>query len=338
MNQFETLVTRIRVAVRTVHLDLLGLSLFTLVATVVLYLFPGTGPLDVVFGLPLVFFLPGYALLAALYPDHEHEADVSSRRDDRNRLRPPPRAALDTVERLAMSFGLSVALAAVIGGVLIGVHGQFTSEAYLLTLITFVSVTVAAGIVRTQSHRGQRRSTPYVRALRNFWASAFETGPRGETVLNVALILGIALTGSAMTYAVVNPANGSSYTSFAVLSENESGSLVTGNYTTNVSAERPAPLTVSITNREQRRQNYTVVVLAQRVDPRGDGLAVVEEEELTRMRATVEAGDTWRRAHVPRSELTGENVRLRYLLYRSGTPPEPRAESAYRTLQIWVSA
>nr|QNO46663.1 hypothetical protein LDPDHNFI_00017 [Methanosarcinales archaeon ANME-2c ERB4] len=51
-------------------------------------------PVRVVLGLLLVLFLPGYLLVAALFP----------RRDD-----------LDSIERIALSFGLSIAVVPLIG-------------------------------------------------------------------------------------------------------------------------------------------------------------------------------------------------------------------------------
>ncbi len=51
-------------------------------------------PIRIILGLPLVLFLPGYALIAALFP----------RKDD-----------LDGIERVALSFGLSIAITPLLG-------------------------------------------------------------------------------------------------------------------------------------------------------------------------------------------------------------------------------
>lgn len=50
--------------------------------------------LRIIFGIPLVLFLPGYALIAALFPGKND---------------------LDTIERIALSFGLSIAIVPLIG-------------------------------------------------------------------------------------------------------------------------------------------------------------------------------------------------------------------------------
>ena len=51
-------------------------------------------PVRIILGLPLVLFLPGYALIAALF----------IRKDD-----------LDGIERIALSFGLSIAITPLLG-------------------------------------------------------------------------------------------------------------------------------------------------------------------------------------------------------------------------------
>ena len=51
-------------------------------------------PIRIILGLPLVLFLPGYALIAVLFP----------RKDD-----------LDAIERIALSFGLSIAITPLLG-------------------------------------------------------------------------------------------------------------------------------------------------------------------------------------------------------------------------------
>ena len=51
-------------------------------------------PIRIILGLPLVLFLPGYSLIATLFP----------RKDD-----------LDAIERIALSFGLSIAITPLLG-------------------------------------------------------------------------------------------------------------------------------------------------------------------------------------------------------------------------------
>nr|QNO53661.1 hypothetical protein DJFKIEJF_00025 [Methanosarcinales archaeon ANME-1 ERB6] len=71
-------------------LDLALVILFTLLCAPFVLIPPlnEISPIRIILGLPLVLFLPGYSLIATLFP----------RKDD-----------LDGIERIALSFGLSIA-------------------------------------------------------------------------------------------------------------------------------------------------------------------------------------------------------------------------------------
>jgi len=78
----------------TRNLDLVIAAACALVTVAVLLLVPSLGPIRIVLGLPFLLVLPGYVLVAALYP----------RKGD-----------LDPIERAALSFGLSIAIVPLIG-------------------------------------------------------------------------------------------------------------------------------------------------------------------------------------------------------------------------------
>ena len=84
-------------------------------------------PLRVVFGLPLVLFIPGYVLIAALFP----------RNDD-----------LDWLERVALSFGLSIAVVPLIGLVLNYTPWGIRLDPVLAALSLFVIAMAAAATAR----------------------------------------------------------------------------------------------------------------------------------------------------------------------------------------------
>jgi len=77
-------------------LDLALVILFTLLGIPFVLIPPlnEISPVRIILGLPLVLFLPGYTLIAALFP----------RKDD-----------LDAIERVALSFGLSIAITPLLG-------------------------------------------------------------------------------------------------------------------------------------------------------------------------------------------------------------------------------
>ena len=80
-------------------------------------------PVRIILGLPLVLFLPGYALIATLYP----------RKDD-----------LDGIERIALSFGLSIAISPLLG---LGLnYTQFGIRLTpVLTVLSLFTIALAIG-------------------------------------------------------------------------------------------------------------------------------------------------------------------------------------------------
>ena len=93
-------------------------------------------PVRVLLGLLLVLFLPGYSLIAALFP----------RRDD-----------LDSIERIALSFGLSIAVVPLIGLALNYTPFGIRLVPVLAGLSVFtILLAVAAGVRRLRLPEGGR--------------------------------------------------------------------------------------------------------------------------------------------------------------------------------------
>jgi uncharacterized membrane protein len=93
-------------------------------------------PVRVLLGLLLVLFLPGYSLIAALFP----------RRDD-----------LDGIERIALSFGLSIAVVPLLGLALNYTPFGIRLVPILITLSVFtVLLALAAGVRRQGLPEGER--------------------------------------------------------------------------------------------------------------------------------------------------------------------------------------
>jgi len=90
----------------------------------------------IILGLLLVLFLPGYSLIAALFP----------RKDD-----------LDGIERIALSFGLSIAVVPLLGLALNYTPFGIRLVPVLVVLSMFtVSIAVVAGVRRLGLPDGER--------------------------------------------------------------------------------------------------------------------------------------------------------------------------------------
>ena len=154
--------------------------------------------------------------------------------------------------------------------------------------------------------------------------------------VNVLLVLTLLLSAVSVGYVLTLPDD--RYTEFSVLAPNESGDLVAHDYPRELVRGEPTPLALTIANHERAGSAYTVVIQLQRVQLGDDGTvrSVNESRTLTRERVVVAPGDARRIPYELVPNMTGENLRVRFLLYRAGPDASRDAGDAYRTLHLWV--
>lgn len=302
-------------------------AVLLVVVTVCAAVLPGVRdtPLRIVLGVPFVLFVPGYAFVAALYPARDSSVTDAGRAVT-------PESDIDGVERIAFSFGTSIAITPLIGLVLNFTLWGITLVPILVALGGFTVVMASLGAFRHHAFPFEAFSG---RRLVEARTELFEPDSRTDLVLNAAFLLSLLLVLSSVTYAVAVPKPGDSFTEFYVMTENDSGGFTADDYPTEFTAGQPRTLVVGIDNEEQRPMNYTVVATIQRV--RNNTTRVVEQNELQRFTVRIEPGETWRRTHTVAPTMTGRNLRLTYSLYRGNAPVSPAAEDAYRQLHIWVN-
>ena len=134
-----------------------------------------------------------------------------------------------------------------------------------------------------------------------------------------------------------DPAAGESFSEFYLLTENQSGSLTAEDYPTNFTEGEGESLVVGVTNHEHQPENYTVVSQIQRVRVANNSTTVLERNELQRFDLQLANNETWTRQHTVAPTMTGERLRLVYLLYRGSAPANPTTENAYRETHLWVN-
>lgn len=305
----------------TGDLALVGLAA---VLSVPVVLFSGAAnPVRVLFGLALVLFLPGYALVSAVFP----------RRGDGDRSDRPT-----GLERLVLGVGLSLAVT-VLTGVVLSLSGVG------FRTVTILSVAAGVTLVSTAVAWWRRRQLPANRRFRlpvGRWRAALRANTAdaglvdsaltalavlGVVVLLVSLVFAAPLSGALGQESGEEPA----FTEAFLLTPGD-GQPVADAYPTALSPSELATLTVGLGNNENTRQRYTVLVYAERVV---DG-AVAERQQLHRFEPTIDDGTRWRRDHVVRPVFPSDRVRLQYLVYRGDPPAEPGVESAYRELHLWI--
>lgn len=296
-------------------------------------------PVRVALVLPVVVFLPGYAIVNALYPARPS----SERTQDRYVLR----RMLGWPQRVALSVGISLvvvstsALVANFSSYGIAPGPVVAAAAGLTVAFSLLAMAARAGISREH-----RVSVPGVSGIAAVWSRL--TGPRrtllssgpfepasdSHRLLNVFIVASVVIfAGSVAFVAAVpqSPANDAQFTEYSLLTRNADGEFTSENLPKSVSRGEQLDLHVGITNHEGERTTYTTVVLIQQLDDEGD--RVENERQIGSFETTVDPGETKRPRYGFATSNAGE-TRVVFLLYRGEPPADPTVESAYRMVRL----
>jgi uncharacterized membrane protein len=265
-------------------------------------------------GVPLLVFLPGYAVVAAVLPARPGAVDTG-------RVGPgwPLRfglALLGTVLVVALT---GVGLSATVGI-------RLLPALAVLTAVTVFGVVVAA--VRRSRLPARARANPLAGTVRLLPVPAATSRFQG-----VAVVVGLLALVGAIAFAGAVPTQEEGYTEAYLLTENETGALVAADDNTTFRAGVGRPVHVAIENHEETRQTYEVVTVAQRVAENG---SVFASERVDAFAVEVDPNQraTAERRFAP--TLTGDRIRLRVLVYDDGTPDRPSVTTADLAMRLWI--
>lgn len=327
-------------------LDLLAVLVYTAGAGFVVYADFG-GALRALVALPLILFVPGYVLLAVLYPAM-HDFDPNQRDDATERtgnlLEPLPRDyMLEPVERVGLSVVFSLAMFPAV--VLLSHFTPYgiTLFPILVGLCAMIGVlTVLAFVVRWQIP-AEARYAPSVTLLSAFLFTREPSRSRPRRrddaslgVYNVlfAVSLIVALVG--FGYMVATPADhGESYTEFHVQTGGVDADTLTW-YPDTFAAGEQAEFPVSVVNEESQDVEYTAVVQLQRVEGDAESVEVLEQDELERERISAADGERVNHTLTFEPTMSGDDLRLVVLLYQDEVPDDPSEDNAYRAIDFRV--
>jgi uncharacterized membrane protein len=281
-------------------------------------------PIRAALVLPLVVFVPGYALVAALFPA---ERDLESS---------GPSVELVGLERFVLSFVVSLGLVPLVA---FGVNYTLG-----LTLLPILLSVATVSLVLLVAAYGRRVATPvdarwglapllWTRRVARYFAvdssrfgraGAFVPTNGTQRLFNVVLVFALLTFFAGVAFAVVvPPASDKQFTGLSALGETDQGNLSTRAVPDTYTQGESTPLWIGIGNHEEERTSYTTVI-------------TVGGEEVDRFSTTVEDGETKRveRAITPTQ---GGDQTLRVLLYKGDPGGNPNPEDAYRTLRIDVT-
>ena len=335
--------------VRELPADLAG-ALALVAATNVAVLAPliRETPLRIPLGLAFVLFVPGYAFIAALFPEAGESPTAADAADDGTSedadeaglgsyVPGLDRSGIDGIERVALSFGLSIAIVPLIGLVLNFTPWGIRLVPIMLAVSGFTVVATVVGAVRRWELPPEERfRVPYREWYAAGRAELLEPDTRGDAVLNVLLVASVVLALGSVGYAVMVPPQGEQFSAVYVLTEDDDGELVAADYPSELEHGEAAEIVVGVDNHEHRTVDYTVVVVEQRVETVGNESVVEEQRELDRFQTTIAHEESWHHPHEIEPTLTGEDVRVVWLLFPDEAPAEPTMDDTEYSVHIWI--
>ncbi|MDV2481175.1 DUF1616 domain-containing protein [Methanoculleus sp. Wushi-C6] len=275
--------------------------------------------LRILFGVAMVLFVPGYALIAALFP---------------------AKGDLDGIERVALSFGLSIAVVPLIGLALNYTPWGIRLDPILASLTLFtLAMTGVAWYRRLLLPAGDRFAVPARAMIASARAELYDpAAPRLDRALSVVLVVSIVAALGTTAYVIAVPKEGEHFTEFYILGPGGKAA----NYPTDFAAGSTQSLIIGVGNHEYREVPYTIEAFAlnQTFDAATNTSTVHAAERLDRFVVTVPHNETrelpWEFS-VPSTDYN----RIQFVLYNETVPGEElveqeRINASYRDLHLWV--
>ncbi|MFC4439726.1 MULTISPECIES: DUF1616 domain-containing protein [Natrialbaceae] len=321
---------------------LLDLALVIAVTGLVTFgLFIGVpGPVRILLGIPFLLFLPGYALVAVLYPDRSDD-EYQSFDDEKSTRRGPllSSGGLESIERLVLSVVASVAIVPAVTLVTSATPWGITVRPVVAGVALATIVFSLLGIVQRYRCPPERRfalslsgSSLLFSADRSSYGRSAPSPGLYNAIFVVALVVLLATAG----FAVANPPEHDGYTEFYLETEEVNGEMEVM-YDDSLSAGESQSVTAYIANEEREERSYTTVVALQQVSYEDDSVTVHEQDVLASESATVANGETHEQTLEFEPTRTGDDLRLVLYLYEGEPPEEPTGENAYRTIELPVT-
>ncbi len=212
-------------------IDLLFLLLCSIML-IPLCLLNAPEPLRVLLGLPFILFIPGYILVFALFPTKKTDHGI------------------DTLERLVLSFGLSIAVVPLIGLLLNYTPWGIKLEPILTSLLLFILGVGLLSIYRWKKTKPEERFTITLNL------SLPKEGNSVDHALTVILFIVIIIVIASLIYIITMPKTGETFTEFYLLGPTAKAE----GFPHNISTHQNTSVIIGVVNHEHRLVNYTIEI------------------------------------------------------------------------------
>lgn len=139
--------------------------------------------------------------------------------------------------------------------------------------------------------------------------------------------------GMGTSAATATPTGNRSYTLFSGGNPRSNASLGPRTF----AAGEPLTVDVSITNRQNRRTNYTTVIQLAQLNGTASAAAVAERRQLDRFTSSLESGERRTVTRTVTPNMTGQQLFLWFLLYESDPPATPTTGNAAMYFGVPIS-
>ena len=246
-----------------------------------------------IFGFLLILFASGYALITFIYPRKK---------------------SLESIERFALSFGLSLAITSIIGFAVYTQAGTQINYIFLaVSILTFI-LNFLAYIMRWKLPEDERFNVNF-KYYFNRAVESFSNEFKKDKILSIVLAVSIVLAISATAYVVLVPKEGEKFTEFYILGPDGKAS----NYPTNLTAGKTGNVTVGIVNHEYSTVNYEMIIK-------------LNNQTINDTNITLSNNETYQQPFTFTPHTYGQNQELKFELYKL-----PDNNTVYRSLHLWIN-
>jgi len=267
--------------------ELIPLNLLVIALVAIIILFP-SNILRIILGLPFLLFFPGYTLVAALFTRKE---------------------GIGSVERMALSFGLSIAVVPLIGLILNYTAWGIKTEPVLYSIVSFIFITsIIAWLRRGRLPEPERFGIEFQVRLPGWGGGVW------DRTLSIILTLTILGALGTLGFVIASPKVGERFTEFYI--EGLEGKAA--DYPEELVMGEEGKIIMGIINREHETVTYRVEVAI-------DGMKNTEMGPVA-----LDHDGEWEKIVSFTPNKAGDNQKVEFLLYRHGQ------SEVYQRLHLWV--
>ncbi len=277
--------------------------------------------LRILLSLPVILFIPGYVLIAALFPD---STDI------------------DAIERIVFSIGTSIVITPLIGLCLNFTSWGIRLDSLIISLtVVIVVFVIIAGIRRTRTSPESRYTIPVPeirQIVQGEWA--LRNGSKRDRILFFVSIFAIGMVVLSAALVITLPKPGEKFSEFFILGENRTADSYPHVIFPNISY----PMYVGIGNHEFRTMNYTVEIYL--VPKSANETTSAPSQPATLLVKTYSVTLSHNETSIIPFDLITLNTsynRVDFLLFDDTVPSQSikgsnRVNASYRNLHLWFNA